>query len=229
LRAEDKGVTDRLAFGIPELDQILKGGLARGSLCTLLGPPGVGKSILSKRFIFTGLQAGKDSFLVSTSEGPTEASETLKQFNWGEGLDRLHVLDCHSWRAGADTGGYSASASSLTDVSVTLSRMLNDFDVTPAGEARLVVDSFTDFIKNAGLDRALKFLDAVRTKQKSRGMTGLILMEEGVHDEKANSSVEYATDGTIRMKVTDQGRFMMVSRMSGTSISPKWMPYMIGK
>ncbi len=222
-------MTERLAIGVPELDQILKGGLAKGSLCTLLGPPGVGKSILSKRFIFTGIQSGKDAFLVSTTEGADEAGETMKQFEWGTGLERLHVLDCHSWRAGAGGAAYSASASSLTDVSVTLSRMLNDFEVNPEGNARIVVDSFTDFVKNAGLERALKLLDAIRTKQKSRGMTGLVLMEEGVHDEKANSSVEYATDGTIKMKLTDLGRYMMVTRMTATPLTPKWIPYAIGK
>jgi len=44
-------MTDRLAIGVPELDQMLKGGLAAGTLCTLLGPPGAGKSILTNRFI----------------------------------------------------------------------------------------------------------------------------------------------------------------------------------
>lgn len=220
---------ERVAIGVQELDQTLKGGLARGTLCTVIGPPGAGKSILSKRFIYTGIQEGKDAFLVSTTEGPEEAGAAMKQFEWAEGLKRLHVLDCHSWKPAGDASRYSASVSSLTDVSVTLSRMLDDFDVGPTNDARLVVDSFSDFIKTAGLERALRLLDSIRTKQRSRGMTGLVLIEEGVHDEKANSSVEYATDGTIRMKLTDQGRFMMVSRMTATPLSPKWIPYAIGR
>jgi len=220
---------ERLAIGVPELDQMLKGGLAKGTLCTVLGPPGAGKSILGKRFIFTGIHGGRNAFLVSTSEGQSEAGETMKQFEWSDGLERLHVLDCHSWTAAGGGSSYSASASSLTDVSVALSRMLDDFDVGQESNARLVVDSFTDFIKNAGLDRALRLLDAIRSKQRSRGITGLILMEEGVHDERANSSVEYATDGTIRMKLSDQGRFMMVSRMTATQLTPKWIPYAIGR
>jgi circadian clock protein KaiC len=222
-------LNERLAIGVPELDQMLRGGLAKGTLCTLIGPPGAGKSILSKRFIFTGLQEERDAFLVSTSEGAQGAAETMNQFQWGKRLEKLHVLDCHSWRVGGTSSGYSASASSLTDVSVTLSRMLDDFNAGPDSYARLVVDSFTDFIKNSGLDRALKFLDAVRAKQKSRGVTGLILMEEGVHDEKADSAVEYATEGTIKMKLTDQGRFMMVTRMTATPLTPKWIPYAIGR
>ena len=222
-------MSERMAFGVSDLDQTLKGGLARGTLCTVIGPPGAGKSILSKRFIYTGLHDGKDAFLVSTTEGADDAVSTMRHFEWGDGLDKLHVLDCHSWNGGGTGSGYSASASSLTEVSVTLSRMLSDFNVEQESGARLVVDSFTDFIKNAGLERALRLLDAIRSKQRNRGMTGLVLMEEGVHDEKANSSVEYATDGTIRMKLSDQGRFMMVSRMSATPLTPKWIPYAIGR
>ncbi|MDV3244914.1 MAG: RAD55 family ATPase [Nitrososphaerales archaeon] len=222
-------MVERFAIGVPELDQILQGGLAKGTICTVLGPPGAGKSILSKRFIFTGIQGGKDAFLIATTEGEGDVGDTMKQFKWTQGLDRLHVLDCYSWRFGGNRAKYSASASSLTEVSMTLTRMLDDTGVTAKGDSRFVVDSFTDFIKNAGLERALKLLDAIRGKLKSRGMTGLVLMEEGVHDEKANSSVEYATDGTIRMKLSDQGRFMMVSRMSATQLSPKWIPYAIGR
>jgi len=220
---------ERLAIGVPELDQMLLGGIAKGALCTLLGPPGAGKSILSKRFIFTGIQGGKDAFLVATTEGVRQVEETMRKFNWSKGLERLHILDCYSWRSGGGNTGYSARASSLTDVSVTLSRMFDDAATTSQSDSRVVIDSFTDFIKNAGLERALKLLDSVRSKLRAREMTGLLLLEEGVHDEKANSSVEYATDGTIKMKVSDQGRYMMVSRMTATPLSPKWIPYEIGR
>ena len=220
---------EKLPIGIPELDQALLGGVLKGTLSVVLGPPGAGKSILGKRFVFTGLQAGKEAFLVSTTQGEDKVKQAMKSFNWTDGGDKLHILDCYSWRFGSAHGKYWARAGSLTDVSVTLSRMLDDAGITASSDARIVIDSFTDFIKNAGLDRALRLLDAFRGKLKAREMTGLLLLEEGVHDEKTNSSVEYATDGTIKMKVTDQGRFMMVSRMSGTPISPKWMPYVIGR
>lgn len=220
---------ERIGIGVPELDGTLQGGIVRGSLCTLVGPPGAGKSILGKRFIYTGIQGGKDAFLISTNEGEREVGETMAKFKWTQGLERLHVLDCHSWRYGGGESRYSARASALTDVSVTLSVMLDDASVSPGSEARIVIDSFTDFIQVAGLERALRLLDAIRRKLKAGELTGLLLLEEGVHDQRANSSVEYATDGTIRMKVTDQGRFMMASRMAATPLSPKWIPYAIGK
>jgi len=83
-------------------------------------------------------------------------------------------------------------------------------------------------INYGGADRALRLLDTVHTKLQTRGVTGLVLLEEGVHDEKTVKSVEYATDGTIRMKFSEQGRFMMVSRLTATPLTPKWIAFTIG-
>ncbi len=45
--------------GIPNLDQMLKGGLAAGSTVLLLGPAGAGKSTVSMQFVVHALQSGK--------------------------------------------------------------------------------------------------------------------------------------------------------------------------
>ena len=45
--------------GIPNLDQMLQGGLAAGSTVLLLGPAGAGKSTVSVQFVVSALQAGK--------------------------------------------------------------------------------------------------------------------------------------------------------------------------
>ena len=47
----------RLPIGVPDMDQMMLGGIPVGSLCLVLGPPGAGKSILSKRFLYTGVEA----------------------------------------------------------------------------------------------------------------------------------------------------------------------------
>jgi KaiC/GvpD/RAD55 family RecA-like ATPase len=214
---------------VQDVDQLLLGGIPKGSLCLVLGPPGAGKSILSRRFLYTGIQDAKDGFLVSTAEGEDRARETMKLFNWDKGTDtKLHVLDCYSWKSGGSKSKHSASLASLTDVSVGITSLLDDKGVE-SDDSRIVIDSFTDIVNYGGSDRALKFLDSVHTKLESRGITGLLLLEEGVHDGQTVASVEYATNGTIRMKFSEQGRFMMVSRMTATPLTPRWIPFAIGK
>ncbi len=220
----------RLSIGVPDMDQMMLGGIPLGSLCLVLGPPGAGKSILSKRFIYTGIEGKKDAFLVTTNEGEDRILETMQLFNWDRGIDKgLHILDCYSWKSGKSSSKYSASLTSLTELSVEITSMVDDIGVRPENESRIVIDSFTDVINYGGSDRALRLLDTVRTKLQTRGVTGLLLLEEGVHDEKTVKSVEYATDGTVRMKFSEQGRFMMVSRMTATPLSSKWIPFTIGK
>ncbi len=211
------------------MDQMMLGGIPVGSLCLVLGPPGAGKSILSKRFLYTGIEAKKDSFLVATSEGEDRALETMETFKWNKGLEKhMHFLDCYSWKSGKSKSKHSASLASLTDVSVGITSIIDDAGVLPEDDSRMVIDSFTDVINYGGAERALRLLDTVHTKLQTRGVTGLVLLEEGVHDEKTVKSVEYATDGTVRMKFSEQGRFMMVSRLSATPLSPKWIPFTIG-
>ncbi len=211
------------------MDQMMLGGIPVGSLCLVLGPPGAGKSILSKRFLYTGVEQKKEAFLVATSEGEERALETMELFHWNKGVEKyMHFLDCYSWKSGKSKSRYSASLSSLTDVSVGVTSILDDVGAKPEDDSRIVIDSFTDVINYGGAERALRFLDTVHTKLQTRGVTGLVLLEEGVHDEKTTKSVEYATDGTIRMKFSEQGRFMMVSRLAATPLAPKWIAFTIG-
>ena len=223
------GTVQRLNLGVPELDQMILGGVPKGSLVLVLGPPGAGKSILGKLFLHAGLVKGDKSFLVSTAEGDQAISETMAMFHWTEGVpERLRLLDCYSWRLGGKRSKYSVPLTSLTDVSVSLSRLFDDSKVEPEGSERLVVDSFTDFVKYVGVEKSLRFLDHLRLKLSENGVTGLLMLEEGVHAPRTVAAVEYSTDGTIRMKVSDQGRFMMASRMQATPLVQKWIQFTIG-
>lgn len=220
----------RLSLGVPELDQMILGGIPKGSLVLVLGPPGAGKSLLGKLFLHTGIKAGETAFFVSTAETDQAIADTMGLFNWADGVrDKLKVLDCYSWRLGGKRTKYSVPLTSLNDVSVTMSMLFDDSGVRPDGNERAVVDSFTDFVRYAGVDRSLKFLDYLRAKLREYAVTGLILLEEGVHAPRTISAVEYSTDGTIRMRVSDQGRFMMASRMQATPIAQRWIQFTIGK
>ncbi|MGQ9469279.1 MAG: hypothetical protein ACUVTD_05570 [Nitrososphaerales archaeon] len=48
-----------------------------------------------------------------------------------------------------------------------------------------------------------------------------------MHDDRIISSIEAITDGTIRLKVDETGRYVMVSGMIATPSRMKWMPITI--
>lgn len=61
---------NRLRFGVPELDEMLGGGLPEGEAALLSGPPGSGKSTLALQFAATGLEAGESVVLAVFEERP---------------------------------------------------------------------------------------------------------------------------------------------------------------
>ncbi len=57
--------------GIPNLDQILGGGLPRGALVIIVGPPGSGKTTLANQMAFAAAQDGRSVMVLSALSEPT--------------------------------------------------------------------------------------------------------------------------------------------------------------
>ncbi len=55
------------------------------------------------------------------------------------------------------------------------------------------------------------------------------MLEEGPHSANVTSTAEYLTDGTIRAKFDETGRYMMVSRMLATPVQLGWSEFIIQK
>ena len=107
---------------------------------------------------------------------------------------------------------YSASPRNLTDSSLVLSDLLKN-----------EIDPFSDFVMHAGAGQVQKFLES-KAKLAERRVTSMVMLEAGLHEEKVNATVEYVTDGTIKMQYEERGRSLLVSRMFGTTATMKWIP-----
>jgi circadian clock protein KaiC len=57
--------------GVPNLDQVLGGGLPRGALVLMLGLPGSGKTTLASQIVFTAAKAGKSALILTALSEPT--------------------------------------------------------------------------------------------------------------------------------------------------------------
>src|SRR5579863_5156699 len=62
----------RLSTGIPGLDDILHGGLAKGFLYLIEGNPGAGKTTLALQFLIEGAQRGEKGLYLSLAESEDE-------------------------------------------------------------------------------------------------------------------------------------------------------------
>lgn len=73
---------DKAKLGVPGLDNILVGGLARGHLYLLEGSPGTGKTTVALQFLFEGAERGETGLYVTLSETEDELRLTANSHGW---------------------------------------------------------------------------------------------------------------------------------------------------
>ena len=72
---------ERLAFAIPELDEMLGGGLPTVSTTILAGSPGVGKTLLYLYYLQAGVRAGETGLLLTLRETRSQIVRLANAFN----------------------------------------------------------------------------------------------------------------------------------------------------
>jgi circadian clock protein KaiC len=219
-----------VSTGIIGLNQLLRGGLPIGSMSLILGAPGSGKSTMGKQFLYEALTRQTLAILLDTNASFDIAKESMASFEWDTSLLEMMVfVDCYSWRTGGSGHAkYSGTPKNLTDLSLVIRDVLKE-EIVRKSRARLVIDSFSDFVIHAGTEAASKFLESLKAKLAERGITSLVILEDGLHEPKVNATLEYIADGTIQMRYEENGRSLMVSRMLATPVTFKWIPFNLAR
>ena len=75
-------VTDKANFGVAGLDDITKGGLARGRLFLLEGSPGTGKTTIASQFLIAGATRGERCLYITLSETEDEMRAGASSHGW---------------------------------------------------------------------------------------------------------------------------------------------------
>jgi len=79
--------------GIPGLDDILVGGLARDRVYLLEGSPGTGKTTTAMSFLREGAKLGESALYITLSETEEELRDTARSHGWGlEGVDVFELV-----------------------------------------------------------------------------------------------------------------------------------------
>lgn len=83
---------DRVATGIPGLDDVLHGGFPRGNLYLIDGDPGTGKTTLAMRFLLEGVRRGERVLYVTMSESTEEMQAAARSHGWSLDGVSIHEL-----------------------------------------------------------------------------------------------------------------------------------------
>ena len=87
-QAEEKLDFSRVSTGILALDGILWGGLPKGEIYLVNGPPGTGKTILALHFLQAGIDAGEKVLCIAISQ----RIESVKQTAKSVGIDPSKIV-----------------------------------------------------------------------------------------------------------------------------------------
>jgi len=249
LRASPRGAEPRVPFGIPQIDEMLDGGLVPHRPYLIVGPAGTGKTTLALEFLREGIRRGEPGLYVTVEDPPNEVRYDHQALR--PELDRIDVFDAipdvmryehipfkdiSSVRDVVPFGKVPdeiRQTPEFTSVEVTISALeqLLRTEVQRQGYLRLVIDSLTALqyfcMKGiepmAGAQAFLRFLSSLRT-------TTLLTVESPLEDvESAERSLARGEIRLFRWELEGATvRAIGVEKFRGSSHDVRLHPYRIG-
>ena len=210
----------RVTTGVPNLDAILHGGLPKGSVTVVSGPPGSGKTTFTQQICFHNASAGNRVLSFGTLSQPTAKTlQYLKQFSF---------FDPKKLDGGVqfvDLGTLLRTKGLATASALILEHLKK---VKPA---IVVIDSFKVFDDLATSKEELrKFGYEVAVNLMAWETTALILGEYAPSDFESNPLFSIV-DGLVvlsqRESMGEAQRFFKIVKMRGTDHSRDEHPFLI--
>ena len=210
----------RIQTGVPNLDEILNGGLPKGSVTVVAGPPGSGKTILTQQICFNNASVNNRVLSCSTLSEPTAKTlRYLQQFSYFDAKKLDGAVQFVDLGVMLRTKGLEASNELIME-------HLKKFK-----PALVVIDSFKVFDDLAKSREELrKFGYEVAVNLMAWETTALILGEYGPTDYETNPLFSIV-DGLIvlsqRESLGEHQRFFKAVKMRGTNHSRDEHPFLI--
>lgn len=211
-------MVERVTTGIPGLDELIEGGLPRGSVTLISGGAGTGKTIFCSQFLLQGLEQGEQCLFVTLEEEPEEILGDVKEFGWDfteyeeNGQFKISYLNPFS-----DSGGFSDH----------IMQYIEDIDAD-----RVVIDSTSVmgmYDESPGKIRE-RLYNLIRTIRRE-GVTAILTAEipRGDHDQISRYGVEeFVVDGVIVLRGLgvggEMGRRLRIEKMRRTDIAEDIFP-----
>jgi circadian clock protein KaiC len=159
---------ERVATGVPGLDEMLSGGFVPGSAVLVRGAPGCGKTSLGLQFLVHGSHNHQPGLLISFEEFPSSIHRDAESFGWSladmEQQGMLHLMFTSP----------QVLLDSLASANSSLSRLLLE-----GGIQRVVLDSVSHFTRLTDDSVKLRnYYNTIINGFKREGVTLLLLGED---------------------------------------------------
>jgi circadian clock protein KaiC len=214
----------RLSIGIPELDNMLGGGIREGDSLLVAGPSGTGKSALATQFIAEGLRHDEPGIMVIFEERPEGYTQRADTF----GLDL---------QTAATKGALEVLYLRPLDLSVDETMFAIVEAINRVGAKRLVIDSLVGFEMALAPSFRTEFRESLYRMIGALTGAGItILSTVEVEDnftalQFSHYAISFLTDDIIRLRYVEIDgqlrKVIMVIKMRGGNHSKDIREYII--
>lgn len=221
----------KMETGVKRLDELLDGGLPEQSCTMVVGPPFLGKDVLTRMFVLQGLRQGTPALMVCTDASASEVAMRLTDIDpdvpqyLEKGL--LRFVDTYSRTIGEDEehpcAEYVDGTLNLSAISAAVNAAERKLLET-SNSHRLVFDSLSTLLAYTNPQTTFRFLQVLIGKTKRAGATSLMLLESGMHAEADVQMLKHLMDGFIEAK-PENGKFLLRVEGLGVTDSRGWVEY----
>jgi circadian clock protein KaiC len=191
-------VTGQIASGVPGLDALMHGGTKRGDATLVVGPSGVGKTILGLRFLAEGLEHGERCLYVTFQDTAEQLIGMANGFGWdlGQALDRGRLAISH-----VPMGNL--------DIDVLASTIRSHLAEHPV--ARVVIDSLAELVFAAReYERLPAYQRSLIGLIRATGTSLLITSESTTHGMSTTSQplsglLMFLFDNVVELRYIEEG------------------------
>lgn len=199
-----------LPTGIAGLDKLLNGGIPKESTILLMGPSGSGKSILTKQFLWKGIQNKEPNICIITQSQRQTMYKTMDSFGWNITPHigkTLLILEAFTWNYPDLLSTIGKEEMEYTLKNLNLEKLMHIIvkAIEQLGDGgRLVFDDFSDIFILMGDDlRVLRFLRRMQVCTTGHRYNTLLTLDPETQSSIATKAAMHCADGIIELRLQE--------------------------